>query len=78
MKRKLWAVGQEQASNLPTRLHIPLHRGFPTACHRRDGLQRDTRDGGLDRLSKLVHVASDKQCRHLVAKPAIEKSVQIS
>lgn len=36
MKRKLWAAGQEQASNLPTRLHTPLHRSFPIAFHLRD------------------------------------------
>lgn len=41
MKRKLRAVGQEQASSLPTRLHIPMHRGFPTACHRSDCLQQE-------------------------------------
>lgn len=47
MKRKLWAVGQEQASSLPTRLHTPLHRGFPTACHWRDWSLQGGREGGI-------------------------------
>lgn len=63
MKRKLWAVGQEQASSLPTRLHTPLHRGFPTACHWRDCLLQEGRMKELD----FCLNPSDEQCCHLVA-----------
>lgn len=66
MKRKLWAVGQEQASSLPTRLHTPLHRGFPTACHWRDCLLQE---GGKEEWvssHKISLNSSDKQCGHLV------------
>lgn len=73
MKRKLWAVGQEQASNLPTRLHIPVHGGFPSACQRRDWPQR-----GTERARKPVRDKSDEQRRHLVAEPAINTAVKIS
>lgn len=48
MKRKLWAVGQAQASSLPTRLHIPLHWGFPTACHLRDSFLQQ------EQMKKLI------------------------
>lgn len=55
MKRKLWADGQEQASSLPTRLHTPVHGGFPTTCHQRDGLLQESwrEDGVSDRKISL-------------------------
>lgn len=65
MKRKLWAAGQAQASSLPTRLHIPLQWGFPTACHLGDSFC--SKNGWRNGLSVTGFSPIGGQCRHLAA-----------
>lgn len=74
MNKKLWTEGQEQASSWRILFHVPLHRGFPTACQcnswflkqKHEGesqpaalsQQEGTRSSKADHLVSSIYVAN--------------------